>query len=195
MRRPLFTIAAAMSLLLCLATAVLWIRSYWAWDEIGHLTATGAGNPRVMSTFRMNSAGGVLHVSIWKAFSGPKQRLKFRLTPENYAEWGWESVSAGRTTSTQSKGILERAGFSWRFADAPSGDGEHRDFEWVASSPYWAVALVLALPWYFAPIYWKRRRRARRKVVGQCQRCGYDLRASPQRCPECGTATPAKATT
>jgi hypothetical protein len=54
---------------------------------------------------------------------------------------------------------------------------------------YWLLILIFAI----APGIWlfKRIRRSRIKP-GHCAKCGYDLRATPYRCPECG-ALPAKA--
>ena len=37
MLRRLFTLLSALSLLLCVATAVLWVRSYWVCDSVGWL--------------------------------------------------------------------------------------------------------------------------------------------------------------
>jgi hypothetical protein len=46
------------------------------------------------------------------------------------------------------------------------------------------VALALAMPGLLIGLH-----RGRRKLrpAGLCRRCGYDLRATPERCPECGT--------
>jgi len=57
--------------------------------------------------------------------------------------------------------------------------------------PAWLGAAVFAL----LPAFWLLRRLIRRKrpCPGFCQKCGYDLRATPERCPECGTAVPAPA--
>jgi hypothetical protein len=57
------------------------------------------------------------------------------------------------------------------------------------SVPYW---FLMAL-WGVVPIRWfrawgKQRRRRRLNRLGLCMQCGYDLRASKERCPECGAA-------
>jgi hypothetical protein len=56
--------------------------------------------------------------------------------------------------------------------------------------PYWFLAIMFAPP----PLLWLRRRRAQRRAGGRCRVCGYDLRATPDRCPECGTETQKTAT-
>jgi hypothetical protein len=53
--------------------------------------------------------------------------------------------------------------------------------------PHWSLALLAGV----LPFAWFRRvpgnhRRAARRVRGFCAGCGYDLRGSRERCPECG---------
>ena len=56
---------------------------------------------------------------------------------------------------------------------------------WSLSIPLWMpIALFGFLFWRsFVPLH----RRRKRKKLGLCLKCGYDLRASKERCPECGT--------
>lgn len=54
--------------------------------------------------------------------------------------------------------------------------------EWDVRVPFWCIlAIVIPLT------VWQLVRDRRRPRCGGCLVCGYDLRATPDRCPECGT--------
>jgi predicted amidophosphoribosyltransferase len=56
--------------------------------------------------------------------------------------------------------------------------------------PYWLLVLLFAIAPAWWVLRWRHRWIARRIKQGLCPVCGYDLRASPQRCPECGRHVP-----
>jgi hypothetical protein len=54
--------------------------------------------------------------------------------------------------------------------------------------PHWFAALVaFVLPFLWGRWLFVRLRRYDRITRGRCPDCGYELQASPERCPECGT--------
>ena len=80
----------------------------------------------------------------------------------------------------------------WSFTAERGTITVHRGFEgrWDVEA-HWVLLVGLALPAGRALYarcerlgqFWKQRRYGR---AGLCTRCGYDLRATPGRCPECG---------
>jgi hypothetical protein len=82
---------------------------------------------------------------------------------------------------------LNRRGFWCKKAPTPEATAAQATW-WnlnVGIPPWFAIAMLLTLPL----IRWCRQFfRLRRARIGACSSCGYDLRATPDRCPECGAA-------
>ncbi|HQY88038.1 MAG TPA: hypothetical protein PK402_05225 [Tepidisphaeraceae bacterium] len=75
---------------------------------------------------------------------------------------------------------------------------EHSDYRALLVSyrvalPHWMLFAVLNIPLCGkAATIIMRRRRQRRSQMNLCMACGYDLRASNDLCPECGTTIPSQ---
>jgi hypothetical protein len=170
-----------LSLLLCVATVVLWVRSYSVWESAGRV-----GRAKVIY---VDSLPGALHLGVTPA------------DPENEDPGPRPYYFYHRGVAAAGLGGILVGGKLIRFggrANARSG------FGWVVV-PHWPAALLFAVP--PAVALWKRRASwwtpthvrfrmgpllvawTRRKPIppSHCQCCGYDLRATPGRCPECGT--------
>jgi hypothetical protein len=100
----------------------------------------------------------------------------------------WWVISArGRMTLCRQQGRdwgkefpgFNAAGFQYGGLRGPNGS------LYNISVPHWFAEGLLAVP----PAAWllAERRRRRRPQRGRCATCGYDLRATPDQCPECGT--------
>jgi len=62
--------------------------------------------------------------------------------------------------------------------------------------PYWLIVAVTSIwPAIVLNAIRKSRRDSKRAASQLCTRCGYDLRATPLRCPECGKETEPKSST
>jgi hypothetical protein len=184
LRRRLFNMVASISLLMCLTTTSLAVRSFlgpllfsWmAWDAPKHLYSAGA----------LFSEQGGLSVSL---------RSNVITTPNPFLDslYSPNGPNHGKTHWFGTKGQLPRYGFwrglwkysLFRYSSILKGEGPRSQLELTV--PYGPLVVLSA----FMPLFWLLRFR-RTYPPGFCRRCGYDLRATPDRCPECG-AVPIKA--
>lgn len=62
------------------------------------------------------------------------------------------------------------------------------EYAWVVKDVFVSAWVVLVTTSIYPILVWRRAFRARRRSASNlCEHCGYDLRASPARCPECGS--------
>ncbi len=110
-------------------------------------------------------------------------------------QWLYSSISASNAGNFGGDWFLgwnnwRFFGFSVYHYDELAYGTEHKQ---IVELPFQAVLLVLLIS-PLPPVLRTSRRQYRRRQ-GLCASCGYDLRATPGRCPECGTVPTGKAAT
>jgi hypothetical protein len=132
---------------------------------------------------RVVSSGGMLQIEL--IYSDTFN--SFNLVPAATTQMRWMQVpSAPQGLAGPSNPIVSRIG-PVVGADRYATGNSNVHFFYAYDMAYWILAVTFAI----LPAFWLWRRvRNRSKLPGLCSVCGYDLRATPDRCPECGTVSP-----
>jgi len=178
-----FNLVAAASLVLCVSTCALWVRSFFVgekqsmggqrWVVAIHscrgrvLFQLSDNHERMPNSLPAESSGRMQWIPLYPLIVEPIEGDVFSVGAAGFGMW------YGRP--------LPAAAFN---PSAPAGWAIRN---WGLLVPYWFVVLFEGM---LAMRVVKRAVRAHaargRRTNGLCPACGYDLRATPERCPECG---------
>jgi hypothetical protein len=172
MRRRLLILGLVLSVVWTASVAGLWLRSFWLRDSfnIGRWTDQGFFD----RTLTIQSIDGGIAITLQSRGNVPKSSA---------TSYEWDLSSGARWG--RSAGWRSHVGFryqDWTFITLSDRTPTRSR---TLLMPHW----VLILPALLLPVVaLVRYRQAKWARAGLCPHCGYDLRATPDRCPECGHA-------
>lgn len=186
MLRRLFTVALALSLLLFFGTAVAIMRSSWFCGDWITWQSSQVKDDQFFCrelNIEWNNGGLGLRAKTFHQTTHDARNAadyQHELQPEDGIHWRENHGNFGTSKWWT---------FSCDWYAGVSGHEAGRII--VVQFPEW----VLSVACLIVPAIALVRRIRRRRTSGYgCTVCGYDLRASPDRCPECGTPVTQKAT-
>jgi hypothetical protein len=186
-----------LSLVLCVATVVLWVRSQrvsvlgWRVNDAAVVEHSWWGENGPYGYYRRYSCYGIVSTRQGVMFVKEQEGVRggwgvnwtlsedvYRLFEGRRLRWAHDFPYMWIEDAPHHGplALYERGWDDWSYA--------HMSHVQAAAVPHWLLALVLAASPIggLARLCWRRRRWG----AGLCKGCGYDMRATPQRCPECG---------
>jgi hypothetical protein len=211
MKRRALNFLTAGSLLLCVAAGFAWVRSYAGSDAVRWCRVDEEAEQVRQRALEFASSRGEL-VLRWGAGTYAGSFLDLAEPYRNAAGWHWRhdddpaalypAEPWGDPYEHDWHGFVvhredfdsdvNRRALGYRNEDFAPG---RRLESWsCVAVPHWSavggLALLPGLTLGHRTLAWRSRYRT---GGARCASCGYDLRATPDRCPECGTAAGAGA--
>jgi hypothetical protein len=196
MSNRLFVFASGVSIALLAAVVGLWVRSYRVVgaDELKYRSRVGASSHVLVFAYSYRGRVGVLLDRYTYARGDRSAFIEDSRGGLEHARPLWEVSYLSRYGDEQKAGEPQARPSLLRFYFAQETEhgtwniGSLAYSRYRVNVPHWSFALPLAICPAVAGWRVLKRRRLRRSE--RCLHCGYDLRASNERCPECGTPVP-----
>jgi hypothetical protein len=185
-KRRLLTLLSAFSALLCTATVISLVSSYTSHH---HFQFRSRQSP---VWYTIGAEGGRAFVNVVREFDWPDTS---NWSYEQQLQWRQQMLSLNdQHIDWKGYGFAIRWGPFVHGFPTPTGWVPHKGMSGTVhllAGPHWfLILLTLILPAHWLHLHARLRRTLRRLRLGLCPTCGYDLRASKNKCPECGSAIP-----
>jgi hypothetical protein len=190
------------SLFLGVVTLLLWGRCYFVGDDISHLAMDRTSLTQRAYVLVLNAGTAyfskcTLRFSTTDAFDAAQEATTEDEGPPGFH---WKPLAPFVELIPRSGPTYLGIHFDsenegrplYRFHPRPEPPeflGESQMVAYGAEIPLWELSLVASIPFLIWLTVYVRRRTIERHLLrtGHCRKCNYNLRASKDRCPECGT--------